>query len=359
MERAAGRALAARLRRRVAWTLAALVVGLIVAAAVAASVGAVQISSLEMLAMLAERLGLGLGLEVGQVQRAAFWVIRLPRVVFGALLGASLAVAGVSLQGLLRNPLADPGLVGTSSGGALGASLVIVAGWRYWPQAMVGAGVWAVPIGAGVGALLVTAGVYRLATRRGRADVGTLLLAGVAVNALVGAGLGLLIHWADEAQLRDLTAWSLGSLGRATWEAVRIGGAVMAVAMGALLREGGRLNAALLGEGEARSLGVDVTRLRRRVVVWAALAVGAGVSFAGIVGFVGLVVPHLLRLWMGADHRPLLVGAALLGAALLLLADAAARMWTSPAELPLGVVTSLLGAPFFLWLLARRAQEVR
>jgi iron complex transport system permease protein len=349
-----GRAIAQGLRRRATLTAAALVALLVVAAARSASVGVVEVSAAQVVSLLAESVGLGpLASDVPDVQRAAFWVIRLPRVLFGALLGASLAIAGASMQGLMRNPLADPGLVGTSSGGALGAALVIVVGWRYWPQAMAGAGAWALPLGAGLGALAATAAVYRLASRRGRADLGTLVLAGVAVNALVGAGLGLMIHWADEAQLRDLTAWSLGGLGRATWGAVKVGGVVMAAATLALLREGGRLNAALLGEDDARSLGVDVQALRRRVIGWAALAVGAGVSFAGVVGFVGLVVPHLLRLWMGADHRALLTCSALLGASTLLLADVAARTWAAPAELPLGVVTSLLGAPFFLWLLAR------
>ncbi len=347
------------IRQRASKTLVALGIALIVAAIAAAGVGAVPMSWGQVLELCAQQCGLDLGLwHVEPAQRAALFLIRLPRLLFASLLGASLAISGAAIQGIMRNPLADPGLIGTSSGGALGAALMIVVGWRWWPDLMSSVGLWALPLGAGVGALLVTWLTFRLASRANQVDISILLLTGVAMNALLGAGLGLLIYWADEAQLRDLTSWSLGSLSRATWSSLQIAGPIMALATAGLWRESARLNAALLGDGEARSLGVDIEQLKMRVIFLASAAVGAGVSFVGVVGFIGLVVPHVLRLWMGSDHRPLLTGAALLGAALLLFADMAARTWDAPAELPLGVVTALIGAPFFLHLLMRRARAL-
>ncbi|RDV37228.1 iron ABC transporter permease [Bradymonadaceae bacterium TMQ3] len=290
---------------------------------------------------------------------AVVGTIRAPRVLFGALVGATLGVSGAALQGIFRNPLADPGLIGVSSGASLGVACAMmfggslsgmVAGW------LAGA---MVPAAGFVGGLIATSIVYRLATRGGRTDVATMLLAGIAINAFCGAGLGLLIYASSDTELRDFTLWTLGSLTTASWKTLMLATPVALLAIGLLLSQQRQLNAMLLGESEAFHLGIDADRVKKRVVALSALAVGASVGFAGMIGFVGLVVPHLLRLAGGADHRLVLPGSALLGAALLVGADALARTVAAPAELPIGVITSLIGAPFFLWLLTRQLKGGR
>ncbi len=272
--------------------------------------------------------------------------IRMPRTLVGLLVGAAL------LQGLFRNPLADPALVGVSSGSALGAAGVIVLG-----HAVAGPGpipFAALPAAAFCGALAATVLLYAIATRRGRTSIATMLLAGIALAALAGAGTGLLAFVSDDRQLRDLTFWTLGSLSGATWAKLAVVAPLLAAILAASPRLARALNALVLGEAEAFHLGVAVERAKRLTILAVALAVGASVAVAGPIGFVGLVVPHLLRLTIGPDHRLLLPAAALAGGALLVAADIAARLVVAPAELPLGIVTSLVGAPYFLWLLLRR-----
>ncbi|WP_184682538.1 iron ABC transporter permease [Pseudomonas fluvialis] len=280
--------------------------------------------------------------------------IRLPRTLLGLSVGAVLALCGVAMQGLFRNPLADPGLVGVSSGAALGAALVIVGstslGWGLGP-------LWLQPyllsLAAFAGGLGVTAVVYRLGRRDGQTSVAAMLLAGVALSALAGALIGLFTYLADDATLRSLTFWNMGSLNGASyarlWPLLLVG---VGVAIW-LPRRATALNALLLGESEARHLGFEVERLKRELVLCTALGVGAAVAAAGLIGFIGLVVPHLLRLLVGPDHRILLPASAMAGAALLLLADLLARLLLAPAELPIGIITALLGAPFFLYLLVK------
>lgn len=286
------------------------------------------------------------------LHEAILWQVRLPRVLLGALVGAGLATAGAALQGLFRNPLADPGLIGVSSGGAAGAALAIVVGT---PLLLGGiGGAFAVPLAALAGAVGVTFLVYTVSAWGGRAHVPTMLLVGVAVNALTAALVGTLLTVADTAALRGFTFWSLGSLAGASWTAV---GAVAVFVLPPLLALGAcarALNAFLLGEAEAFHLGFSTQGLQRGIVFLSAALVGAGVAFCGVIGFVGLVVPHLARLLVGADHRRVLPAAALGGAFLLVLADLVARTVLAPAELPVGILTALLGAPFFLSLLLRR-----
>ncbi len=317
--------------------------------------GAASISPGQVVAILGAKVGVALPWSFEASQEAVLWSIRLPRVLLGALVGGGLGIAGAALQGMFRNPLADPGLIGVSSGGALGAALLIVAAPGAWLAGLGGLGL---PAAATLGGLLAALVVWRLGQRAGQVSAGAMLLAGIAINALCGAVIGLLTFLADEASLRSLTVWTLGSLSGATWEVVALVAPWVALGAGALLRDGPGLNALLLGEGEALHLGVDVARLKGRVVLLGALIVGAGVGFTGIIGFVGLVTPHLLRMAFGPDHRLLLPGSALLGAALLLGADLVARVAAAPVELPLGVITALLGAPFFLGLMMRRGAEV-
>jgi iron complex transport system permease protein len=280
--------------------------------------------------------------------------VRLPRLLLGLLIGAALACSGALMQGLFRNPLADPGLVGVSAGAALAAAATIVIGDAL-PLALTGSVPFAaLPVGAFLGGLVTTLGLYLVATRNGRTSIATMLLAGIAFGALSGAIMGLFAYVSDDRQLRDLSFWSLGSLSGATWTKVAAAAPLMLPALLAtpLLARG--LNALALGEAEAFHLGVPVQRVKAAAILLVAVLVGASVACAGMIGFVGIVVPHVLRLTTGADHRMLLPASALLGAGLLVGADTVARVIVAPAELPIGILTAAIGAPFFLWLLLRR-----
>ncbi|MBX8502184.1 FecCD family ABC transporter permease [Pseudomonas lijiangensis] len=278
--------------------------------------------------------------------------IRVPRTLLGLAAGAVLALSGVAMQGLFRNPLADPGLVGVSSGAALGAALAIVGGalWGNVPQFIAP---YLLSVCAVVGGLVVTSMVYRLGRRDGQTSVATMLLAGIALTALSASIIGLLTYLADDATLRTLTFWNMGSLNGATYARLWPLLLVCVAIIFWLPRRAKALNALLLGESEARHLGVNVEALKRELVFCTALGVGAAVAAAGLIGFIGLVVPHLVRLLVGPDHKVLLPASALAGASLLLFADIFARLVLAPAELPIGIVTALLGAPFFLYLLVR------
>lgn len=316
------------------------------------ALGPVSLPLGDTLRALAHMLGLpvsadGLGqaeLIVGQ--------IRLPRTLLGIATGGVLALAGVAMQGLFRNPLADPGLIGVSSGAALGAAIAIVFGASIGglPEAFAP---YLLSACAFAGGLLVTALVYWLGRHNGQTSVATMLLAGIALTALAGALIGLFTYLADDATLRTLTFWNLGSLNGASYP--RLWPLLLITLLVAcwLPRRVNALNALLLGESEARHLGFDVERLKVELILCTALGVGAAVAAAGMIGFIGLVVPHLLRLIVGPDHRVLLPASMFGGAILLLLADLIARLALAPAELPIGIVTALIGAPFFLYLLIR------
>ncbi|WP_244300778.1 FecCD family ABC transporter permease [Roseibium hamelinense] len=283
-----------------------------------------------------------------------FAEIRLPRVLLGALVGASLAVSGAVMQGLFRNPLADPGIVGVSAGAGLGAAMFIVLGTGLLAPIAALLGIYALPLAAFFGALITTFLLYRIGTRGGATSVATLLLAGIALSALSGALTGLLIYVADDQQLRDLNFWGLGSLAGASWAKVFGAGPIIAVVLFSVPFLARGLNAMMLGEASAGHVGIRVQRLKRLAIVAVAAATGAAVSVSGGIGFVGIVVPHLLRLTIGPDHRYLLPASALLGASLLILADTASRTLVAPAELPIGILTAFAGAPFFLWILLRK-----
>jgi iron complex transport system permease protein len=280
--------------------------------------------------------------------------VRLPRSVLGFLVGGAIASAGAVMQGIFRNPLADPALVGISNGAALAAVMWIVLGASaatYLPHAVSSFGL---PLAAFLGALLATGLLHLIATHKGRTSVATMLFAGIAVSALAGAGTGVMVFMSSDQQLRDFTFWTFGSLGGATWAKVVAATPFVLFLMAACWPLARALDALALGEAEAFHVGIDVERTKRLAIAAVAAGAGAAVAVAGVVGFVGLVVPHLLRLMIGSGHRTLLPASMLLGGALLLLADVAARTLASPAELPLGVVTAALGAPFFIGLLLRR-----
>ena len=282
--------------------------------------------------------------------------IRLPRLALGLAVGAALAVSGVLLQGLFRNPLADPGIVGVSAGAGLGAVLAIVLGGLLPVALTATLGPSLISLAAGLGGWIATLILYRVATSGRRTDVAMMLLAGIALSALAGAGTGVLTYLADDRQLRDLTFWSMGSLAGATW--TKLGATLPLIGLALVIapRLARGLNALSLGEAQAAHMGIDVQRLKRLAILCAASGTGAAVAVSGGIGFVGLVVPHLLRQALGPDHRRLIPHAALLGSGLLVLADLVSRTIVAPAELPIGILTALFGAPVFLWMLLHNKQ---
>lgn len=331
-------------------TLAALSLMVVVLLVLNTGMGAVTISPATLVSLLAERVGLEVGAEATGVQESVLWSIRLPRIVLGLLAAGALAAAGVGLQAVFRNPLAESQVVGTSWGAALGSAAALAAGAQ--------ASGFSSAAAAAVTALLVTLMAYRIARRGPRVEVVTLILAGVAINAIAAAAVGLLVNVAGRGQMRSFSFWSLGTLGGATWQTVSVTLVLVLPGVVLLAWRGRQLNVLALGDEEAHHSGVDVRRLRVEVVAAAALLTGASVSAAGVIGFVGILAPHTVRMIIGPDNRVLLPGAMLAGAGLLLAADLASRTTVAPAELPLGVLTSLVGGPFFLWLLdrTRRAQ---
>ena len=285
--------------------------------------------------------------------RIIIFDIRMPRAILGFLIGASLAVSGAVMQGLFRNPLADPGLVGVSAGASLGAVTVIVLGGTVAAPLFQFLGIFALPIAAFLGGLATTLILYRVATQNGQTSVATMLLAGIALGALAMAFTGVLIYMADDKQLRDLTFWSMGSLAGATWMKIAAAGPIMLACLLLMPFLARGLNAITLGEAAAFHMGIPVQRLKNIAIVSVAASTGASVAVSGGIGFVGIVVPHLLRMVIGPEHRYLLPASALLGGSLLIFADVIARIVVSPAELPIGIITSAVGGPFFLWILLR------
>jgi iron complex transport system permease protein len=328
-------------RRNPFWFL---VPALIVCAIIAIGSGALPISPLQVLSILGAKIGLPPIAEYNAQQEAVLYAIRLPRVLLALLVGAGLAVSGAALQGLFRNPLADPGLLGISSGASLFVSGSIVLNIAPF-------GIYSPSVAAFIGSTLSTLAIYALAQQDRKTNIATMLLAGIAINALCSAGTGLFTYLSEEDQLRLIVFWQLGSLGGATWTALVASAPFILLCVVAMPFLASSLNALLLGETNARHLGISVEVIKSCIVVLIALGVGAGVAVAGMIGFVGLVVPHLVRLWAGPNHRVLLPASALLGATLLVLADLLARTIVQPAELPIGLVTAFVGAPFFLYLL--------
>lgn len=284
--------------------------------------------------------------------------IRLPRAILGFLIGTSLAVSGAAMQGLFRNPLADPGLVGVSSGAGFGAVVMIVLGGGIAAPLFQLLGIYALPLAAFCGGAVTTLLLYRIATRQGQTSVATMLLAGIALGALMGALTGVLIYMANDQQLRDLTFWGMGSLAGATWTKIWAAGPIILVSLSAMPFLARGLNAITLGEAAAFHMGIPVQRLKAVAILAVAAATGASVAVSGGIGFVGIVVPHLLRMVIGPDHRFLLPASALLGGSLLIFADVLARTLVAPAELPLGIITASVGGPFFLWILLRQRSRL-
>jgi len=318
--------------------LAALTLLLLVLGVSAANIGAMHLS----LPMLWDA---GTDSRLWQI----WFTIRLPRVLLAVMVGGALALSGCVMQGLFRNPLADPGLLGISCGAALAVAISIVLSFSlpgvlklYQPL-----------LAAFIGSLAVTLVIFLL-SRQGQTGLSRLLLVGIAINALCSAAIGVLSWISNDQQLRQLSLWAMGSLGQAQWPVVLVCASVVLPCMVLVQRLATRLNLLQLGEEEAHYLGVDVPRTQRYLLVLSAFLVASAVAVSGVIGFIGLVVPHLMRFCLGGDHRWLLPSSLLSGAILLLLADTLARTVVAPAEMPVGLLTSLIGGPWFLWLILRR-----
>ncbi|MEM6396649.1 MAG: iron ABC transporter permease [Bacteroidota bacterium] len=305
-----------------------------------------------------EKLWLALSGPTEDMSHFLIWNIRIPRVLLAATVGAGLAISGAAIQGLFRNPLADPGIVGITSGAMLFAVLALVFLSTALSTLTDAFQQWTISLFAFIGALLTTLLVYKIGSRKGRVQVASMILAGIAITAFAGAITGYVVYKSDESQLRDITFWTLGSVSGANWVQLSIVGPLVLIGTALIQRDARALNAILLGEKEAAYLGFRVEKVKQRVVVLAALVVGACISVTGLIGFVGLVIPHLLRLAWGTDYRGLLLYSALLGGTFLVLADNLARTIVAPAELPIGILTALIGAPFFVWLLLRSQRQV-
>ncbi|MGQ0464066.1 MAG: FecCD family ABC transporter permease [Sporichthyaceae bacterium] len=327
--------------------MVALVVLLLCAALASAGTGQLPVPPREVLGSLFHRMGLNWGPMPTHPQGdSVLWNIRFPRLVMGLLVGAALGSAGAVMQGVFRNPLADPGIIGVSSGAAVGACAVIVYGWTF-------AGVFTIPAAAFCTALLTTMVVYKLSQRDGRTEVVTLILMGVAVAALSGAFVGWLVFTGDTAAREQIVFWQMGSFNGSRWESVGFAAPFIVAGVVGTLFMARRLDLLSLGENAARHLGVNVERVRLWAIVLVTLSVAAAVSFAGIIGFVGLVVPHLIRMAIGPAHRTLVPASAIGGALMLTVADLIARNAIDFADLPIGMITACVGGPFFLWLLVR------
>ncbi|RYY40814.1 MAG: iron ABC transporter permease [Chitinophagaceae bacterium] len=314
-------------------------------------VGAVSISFSELPELVRHRLWDG-G-SVNALHEALFWEIRLPRSLLCILVGASLSVSGALMQSLFRNPIVEPGLVGTSAGSALGAALLIVLGQNTFFSGLHWLGSLLAPVCAFAGGMAATLLVYYFSASLRRVNVSVMILAGVAVNALANGGTGFLAYIARDPQARSITFWSLGTLSVASWKMVGIVSISTITGFLLALRLARPLNALQLGDDEARYLGVRTERLKFSVMLVNALLVAVATSMVGIIGFVGLIVPHVLRLLRGSDNRYLIAGSALLGGSVLLATDMVCRVLIAPAEMPIGIVTAFIGAPLFLYLLAR------
>ena len=289
--------------------------------------------------------------QTDNLQTTIMEKIRIPRVALSGVVGASLAISGASLQGLFRNPLADPGLIGVSAGAALGATLSIVLGKDLLPSHLYGA--YLLPLSAIIGSTLVIMFLFAITQGFGRDGVIYLILGGIAVNAFTGVGIGILTYISDDAELRSLTFWTMGSFGATNWKLIIPGICIILPTMLFMIKEARKLDLLQLGEIEASRLGVNIKKLRMRIVFSSATMVGISVALSGMIGFVGLIVPHLSRLVGGVKHNYVLPSSALVGASIMIIADVLSRIIIRPAELPVGLITSGIGSPLFLWLIYR------
>jgi iron complex transport system permease protein len=344
-------------RRSYRGTYVALTIFLTAAVVASACVGAFMFTPARIATFVAERAGWVVADARHTLGRNVFFELRLPRVLMSGLTGAILGVSGTLMQGLFRNPIVEPGLAGTSAGAALGAALVFVLGAGTMVSFTTVAGAFAVPLLAFGGAFAATIIVYRVSASFGKVNVFTLLLAGIAINAVCAAGTGFLSYIARDPQARNITFWNLGTFTTADWRAVSIVAPAFVICFAWASRSGKSLNALMLGEDEAALLGIDPDRLVWRLLLVNTVMVAAATAMVGVIAFVGLIVPHVLRMLRSSDYTFLLPASALLGAGIMEVVDVVARVIIPPAELPVGIITAIVGAPVFLWILLRQQRQ--
>ena len=343
-------------RKKSSLVIASLFFLTVVFAMLALSSGASAMPVTKIFAFFGEKLSM-VANSLTQTDSYIISELRLPRICMAILTGIVLASCGAAMQGVFRNPLADPGILGVNSGAGLGAALIIVLGAEILPEAYPMLKFYSIPIGAFVGALLVTITLYRVGSSEGRTNTAMLLLGGIALQAMIGAVLGLLTFVSSEEELRSLTFWSMGSLDISGWKELGLIAPICLISYYMIHRQAKALNSLLLGESEAVHLGYNVQALKVQLIIWCSLAVGITVAFTGGISFIGLVAPHLIRLMLGPDHRILFPASALCGACLLLVSDTLARTVASPVEIPIGIITATLGSPFFLALLFKARKK--
>ncbi|UYQ93096.1 iron ABC transporter permease [Chitinophaga horti] len=335
-------------------------VGMLIAAVVfSTGIGAMPISPMQVIAILLAKTGIRVPVAYEEGTAAVLWMIRLPRVVLGVIIGAGLGIAGAALQGLFRNPLADPGLIGVSAGASLTAVMLIVlqSSFSFFADSPL-LQYYLMNIVTFCGAVVAVLIVFRISLRNGQAIMSTMLLAGIAINALCNAITGLMTYVSTNEQLRSIIFWLMGSLGGASWRTVLAVLPFVVLPLIFLPRIAYALNVFALGEREAMHSGVKVSRLKTQLIICATMAVAAGVAVAGVIGFVGLVVPHIVRQVTGPDNRILIPCSALLGAVLLTVSDLLCRTIAAPAEIPVGIVTAIIGTPFFIWLILKEKKSL-
>jgi len=337
--------------KKTGYIIVLLAVVLVVTMVVSSCIGAVDISFSELLSIISYHTRLSDHQGFTSQQESVFFNLRLPRVLLGSLIGAGLGVSGAAIQGLFRNPLAEPGLIGISSGATLFAVIMVVLEINIFKNLTGTLSFYALSIAAFIGAGITTMIVYRIAMKNGKTVITTLLLAGLAINALANSFIGLMTYMATDAQLRNITFWNLGSLGGASWQTVSALLPFVLIPIVTLPFFAKSLNALVLGEPQALHMGVNVKVVKRMIIILATMAVGASVAMAGIIGFIGLIIPHIIRMTFTADHRLVIPGSALLGGALLTGADLIARTIVAPAELPIGILTAMIGVPVFIYII--------
>lgn len=336
----------------------ALSLGLLLAIVFSLGMGAMKIPVLDVLAVFSNRLGFWRHIAVDPMYENVLQFVRLPRVLLGVLVGAALGISGAAIQGIFRNPLAEPGLIGISAGASFMAVSIIGLEAVLFVGLSQIFGFYFLAFGAFAGAGLAAILVYQLSKTDGKPNVATMLLAGIAINALAGALTGLITYLADEQQLRNITFWMLGSLGGGNWKVVSSLAPFVLIPVICLPFYSKGLNLFAIGEHQAEQIGLNPGRIKAWVVLFSTMAVGASVSVTGIIGFVGLLVPHIIRLVAGVDHKFVLPASALLGALVLTLSDMLARTLAAPIELPIGVITALLGTPVFLYILIKDKKKI-
>lgn len=335
-----------------------LAAGLIISVIVSMSVGAMDIPVKQVVWSVLDMLWIYHSDQLDGQYKGVLSIVRIPRVMMGVFVGAALGISGAAIQGVFRNPLAEPGLIGISAGASLMSSLIIMLEATLFAGMSLMAGYYLLPVSAFIGAAVASVLVYNISKTNGKPNIATMLLAGIAINALAGALTGLISFMADDQQLRNITFWMLGSLAGTTLQTLFVVAPFILIPVFILPFQGKMLNAFVLGESQAEQLGMRPSVIKRRVVLLATLAVGAAVSVSGIIGFVGLLVPHIIRLIGGVDNRYVLPASAIMGALVLTVADMLSRILLPPIELPIGVITALLGTPVFIYILVKDKKKI-